>query len=456
MSYQREMKGLWLIQRRAEVIDSVHGSIALDLELIRQNLDEQGAKKVEQTPEHTILRESVLEDMNQEVHLRSVTPAMVYADAEALHPDEIKLQDILSINDFEEAQQRISRHILDFNRRYALDAWDYAIAGSCGLFAAMLDLMCVKAPPKPTTAWTQQVDGVFNRWVQGAFNRFIPPELSKKLSDANPIGAPDSSTVFHLIGAPDKALSPMNHRLRSMAHDPVLGLIFGVRDMIHGTCTTIVDGKIMSIPSTKGQTEGNVFQLLGRMFGHLLSDVNAPSARGNRGMGLPAPFMGLLRMFEGIPLGDSNFGRQIEWMYVNGYDFRQFVVTSIPMATMEVLMRAFYVVKQVKHYGAPFGETMLATMPFRLNPRFRIMLALAYGVASSVNAGKVYVTKNLLNANYAAWMGLVWNGFHALRWALYARHIKLWNEVEAREIQELEELVRRLDQMEARAAHLPV
>lgn len=456
MSYQREMKGLWLIQRRAEAIDSVHGSIASDLELIRQNLAELGAEEVEQTPEHAILRECLLADMNREVPLRPVTPAMVYADAEALHPGEIKLHDILSINDFEEAQQRISRHILDFNRRYALDAWDYAIAGGCGLFAAMLDLLCVKAPPKPTTAWTQQVDGVFNRWVQGAFNRFIPPDLSKKLSDANPIGAPDSSTVFHLIGAPEKALNPTNHRLRSMAHDPVLGLIFGAWDMIHGTCTTVVDGKIMSIPSTKGQTEGNVFQLLGRMFGHLLSDVNAPSGRGNRGMGLPAPFMGLLRMFEGIPVGDSNFGRQIEWMYVNGYDFRQFVVTSIPMTIMEVLLRAFYVGKQVKLYEAPFGETMLDTMPFRLNPRFRIMLALAYGVASFVNAGKVYVTKNLLNANYAAWMGLVWNGFHALRWALYSRHIKLWNEVEAREIRELEELVRRLDQMEARAAHLPV
>lgn len=63
-------------------------------------------------------------------------------------------------------------------------------------------------------------------------------------------------------------------------------------------------------------------------------------------MGLPAPFMGLLRMLED-PVGSSNFGKQIEYMYVNGYDFRQFIVTSIPMSIMEVLMRVFYVAKQV-------------------------------------------------------------------------------------------------------------
>lgn len=80
-----------------------------------------------------------------------------------------------------------------------------------------------------------------------------------------------------------------------------------------------------------------------------------PLSKGNRGMGLPAPFMGLLRMLEGIPVGSSNFGKQIEYMYVNGYDFRQFIVTSIPMSIMEVLMRVFYVAKQVSLGKGAFG-----------------------------------------------------------------------------------------------------
>jgi hypothetical protein len=165
--------------------------------------------------------------------------------------------------------------------------------------------------------------------------------------------------------------------------------------------------------------------------------------------------MGLLRMLEGIPVGESNFGRQIEWMYVNGYDFRQFAATSVPMTIMEVLLRAFYVGKQMAVHDAPFGETLLDTMPLRMNPRFRTILALAYGTSSAVNAGKVYVTGDILNANYASWMGLAWNGFHALKWALLEKHLKLWGEVEAKEIAELEGIALELEKLEARATALP-
>ncbi|MDR3505135.1 MAG: hypothetical protein P4L52_02720 [Acidocella sp.] len=377
------------------------------------------------------------------------------AEAEARFPGPIGLADVLDFVDFAKIERRVAGHVLDFNRRYGLDEWDYAIAGAAGLFAAMLDLLCVRAPPKPTAAWTKQVDGTFNKAVQAAFNKLIPPELSATLSKANPIGAPDSSTVADLIGAPAKALNPINHRLRSLAHDPVLGFIFGVLDMKDGTCTTVVDGMFHRIPSTKGATEGSVFQLLGRMLGHLLSDVNAPTANGNRGMGLPAPFMGLLRMFEGIPVDGSTLGRQVEWMFANGYDFRQFTVSSVPMAIMEVLMRAFYVVKQMKLKDADFGATVLETMPGRMHPRFRTMLALAYGTSSAVNAGKVCITKNLLDANYASWLGLVWNGFHAVKWALHDRPAQLWGELEAQEIAELQELVNELDVLKAKAAQLP-
>jgi hypothetical protein len=192
------------------------------------------------------------------------------------------------------------------------------------------------------------------------------------------------------------------------------------------------------------------------MFGHLLSDINAPSAKGNRGMGLPAPFMGVLRMLEGLPLGDSSLGRQVEGMYLHGYDCRQFAATSIPMAIMEVLLRAFYAAKQTKLHGAAFGEALCETLPGRMNPRFRMVLALAYGTSSAVNAGKLYVTQDLLGLDYASWLGLAWNGFHALRWALLDRHLKLWGEIEEREIRDIETTVDELDALCARAARLPV
>ena len=468
MTYEREMKAIKLVQERGEAIGNAHTGIAADLEeLKRQLLQMDGAAEAMQSEKFAQRKAQILETMTGGGELPRTELAIIYAEAEACYIEPVGLADILSVEDFAEAERRVDRHVLDFNLRYGHDGWDYAIAGSCGLFAAMLDLLCVRAPPKSsTTKWTKPVDGIFNRAVQAGFNKLIPPELSAALSKANPIGAPDSSTVADLIGATPGTLNPTNHRLRSLAHDPLLGFIFGVLDMMNGTCTTVVNGTIQSIPSTKGVTDGSVFQLLGRMLGHLLSDVNAPTANGNRGMGLPAPFMGLLRMLEFIPVptkltkanptGWSDFGKQIEWMYVNGYDFRQFTATSVPMAIMEVMLRAFYVAKQMKLYGSAFGETVLDTMPGRLNPRFRTMLALAYGTSSAVNAGKMYVTKNILNASYASWMGLAWNGFHALKWALHDKQVQLWGEFEAKEIAELERLVGEFDALEVRATNLPV
>jgi hypothetical protein len=453
---QSEIKAIKLLQDRASAIDGSHSKIGSDLNAIKEQLAALGGLDVSQSSEFLAKKDVYLQAMSRESALAEVKLSDIYLEAESSYQESLSISEILTVSDWKYVEDKLDRRIYDFNLRHSLDKWDYAIAGSCGLFAAMLDLLCVKAPPKPTVKWDQEIDGIFNEWVRNAFNKVLPPDISESLSKGNPIGAPDSSVITDLIGAPPKVLNPINHRLRSLAHDPVLGFIFGVWDMMNGTCTVVVNGEIQSFPSVKGSTDGNIFQLLGRMFGHLLSDVNAPSANGNRGMGLPAPFMGILRMFEGIPVGDSNFGKQIEWMYVNGYDFRQFVVSSVPMAIMEVLLRAFYVIKQMKLYDAPFGESILDTMPTKMNPRFRIMLALSYGTSSAVNAGKVYVTKNILNANYASWMGLAWNGFHALKWALLDRQLKLWGEIEAKEIKEIEDLITDLDRLSIRASHLPV
>jgi len=454
-AYQNEIKAIKLLQDRTTEIANSHSSIGSDLDSIKEQLAALGAIEVSQSPEFLAKKDDYLRAMSCERSLAKVNLTDVYQEAGSRYQEPIALSEILLVNDWKDVEDKLNRRISDFNTRYGLDKWDYAIAGTCGLFAAMLDLLCVKAPPKPTVNWNQEVDGIFNEWVQKAFNKILPPDFSDALSKGNPIGAPDSSVMTDLIGAPAKVLNPINHRLRSLAHDPILGFLFGVWDMMNGTCTAVTNGEIRSFPSTKGPMDGNVFQLLGRMLGHLLSDVNAPSANGNRGMGLPAPFMGILRMFEGIPVGDSNFGKQIEWMYVNGYDFRQFDVSSVPMAIMEVLLRAFYTIKQIKLYDAPFGESMLDTIPIKMNPRFRIILALSYGTSSAVNAGKIYVTQNIMNANYSSWMGLSWNGFHALKWALLDRQLKLWDEIEAKEIEEIEGLIEDLDCLSIRASQLP-
>ena len=453
--FQQEKKAIKLLQDRAAGISEAHLEIASDLESLKAKLAELGGDDLENTPEHDTRKQAYIDSMSAGRILDQVNIKDVFREAAAAYPEPVNLDDFLSVQDRDETQQRIDAHIYDFNKRFALDAWDYAIACSCGLFASMLDIFFVRAPLKPTKAWRQKVDGVFNRWTQEAFNRIIPPDLGEVLCHNNTIGAPDTSISQNLLSAPHKVLSPINHRLRSLSHDPVLGLLFGVWDMLQGTCTVVHKGRIVSFQGVKGAPGGSVYQLLGRMFGHLLSDLNAPTTKGNRGMGLPAPFMGLLRMLEGVRVGDSNFAKQIEWMYIRGYDFRQFVATSTPMLIMEVLIRVFYSAKQVDRNGVSFGEAIVETLPGNIAPRFRMLLALAYGTSSAVNGGKVIVTRNILDANYASWMGLAWNGFHAMKWALVDKHFALWNEVTEKEISFIDRTIEKLEDLRARVMHLP-
>ena len=86
----------------------------------------------------------------------------------------------------------------------------------------------------------------------------------------------------------------MNHRLRALSHDPVLGFLFGVLDMRRGTCTVIENGIFKIYPTTQYPVDGGLFELLGRLFGHLLSDVNAPTPHGNRGDGFAGSLHGSL------------------------------------------------------------------------------------------------------------------------------------------------------------------
>lgn len=456
--YDDELRAIRYIQLRGQDISKAHETINGDIESLKAQLSElMGGSELDES-EYEALKELHLREMAPfDAAIHSTPLQTIHSEACQRVPGDIGLTNILAKDDLTVIDARIQNQIKEFNDRYALDGWDYAIACGCGLIASMLDLLCVRAPPKPTVSYTAELDGIFNKQVQKAFNAILPEDLSKKLSDMFPIGAPDSSVTSDLVGAVGSVLSPSNHRLRALSHDPILGIFFGIKDMLNGTCTVVQNGQIVVYPSMKGVTdETNIFRLIARMFGHLASDVNAPSANGNRGMGLPAPFMGLLRMLEGIPVGNSNFGKQIEYMYVNGYDFRQFIVTSIPMTIMEILMRVFYVAKQVSLGKGSFGETLLDTMPMRLNPRFRMMLALGYGTSSAVNAGKMYITGNILNANYASWMGLAWNGFHSLKWSLYQRHLKLWGGIEKAELERLQNCINEIEALTIRAKNLPV
>ena len=442
--FGKQIKAVKYIQDMAEETQNAHDDIGRGIDELKRKLMSLGAFDEGEY-------QSALE------HERSVTPERVplerktfeeiSREAEQSIKRTVTINDILTEDDIKEVDSRVAQHIEEFNREYSLDGWDYAIAGTCGLVAGMLDFMCVKSPVRSTSAkFDTPLDGVFNRSVQSAFNKILPPDLSHELSESFKIGSADTSMKGRLLSYSGK-LSPYNHRLKELSHDPVLGFIFGVYDMMNNSCTIIENGKITSYNSVHANDfNENVFYALGRMCGHLASDVNAPSAAGNRGMGLPAPFMGLLTMLRGV----------IEYMYLNGYDMRQFVVSSVPVAIMEVLLRACWVIKGVNLEGKTLWTALSQTAPGNMHKKFRMITAASYGVLCAMNAGKICVTNDILNLNYAAWMGLIWNGFHALKWALLDKHFLLWKTFERKELTRLENTISALDELEHDVELLPV
>jgi hypothetical protein len=99
-----------------------------------------------------------------------------------------------------------------------------------------------------------------------------------------------------------EGLGPRTHRFQSLGHDPVLGFIFGVKDILRGTFTSIdTNGHLISQnveikdPTILGM---NLFEALARVFGHMKSDIGTP---GN----LPVPLMPLFNILQFGSFGEK-------------------------------------------------------------------------------------------------------------------------------------------------------
>ncbi|MBU1627004.1 hypothetical protein KKB18_06505, partial [bacterium] len=145
---------------------------------------------------------------------------------------------------------------------------------------------------------------------------------------------------------------------------------------------------------------------------HLISDVGTS-------MGLPHPMFSLFQGID-IPLQSSTKGRTISeiarWMYLNGYDFRHFLVSGICPAVIEIVLRCYLM---IRHYSEN-GETkfLLAS-----SPKYRSMLLTAHGIAVAANAGKVTLYQgNPLAINYAEWIAFVRYLIPHMKYWLFDKH----------------------------------
>ena len=300
----------------------------------------------------------------------------------------------------------------DYNNIHKLDKIDITICAAAGILGAVVDILLIGIPQKTLDGLK---GGPLSNYVRDWFNQRFPEEEMEKLANSKvskvSFDAQDNRhTTEYVTG-----LSAYYHRLLSLGHDPILGLIFGVYDILTGKMTTIdKTGKIVSqvMENYADRKESDIFAAIAKQIIHFKSDITTS-------MGLPVPLMALFNLLQFGSIGEEEqtIAEIVQGMYYEGYDFIHFCSMSIPTMIIEVIIRLGYGIKRIKE-----GNAIKDSIPFSLNrekhPKLSTMLFIGHSAATAVNAGKVYFTKNPMAINYPQWIAFAKYSYKQLKWVL--------------------------------------
>jgi len=334
------------------------------------------------------------------------------AEAEKAVGYNTDLETLFTEEELRNSEQAIKLLNEEFNALHRLDKVDIAISVAGGLLGAAVDILLVGIPHKTPEGVKA---GSLANYVREWFERRFPKEEMEKLANSRiskvPYDAQDNRNTTVFVNG----LSAYYHRLLSLGHDPLLGFIFGVFDILTGRMTTIdKTGKFVSqvIQEYSDRKEVNIFAAIAKQVMHLKSDITTS-------MGLPVPLMGLFNLFQFGSIGEEEqtIAEIVQGMYYEGYDFIHFCSMSIPAMITEVVIRVGYSIKRIKE-GYPKKECI----PFSLNrekhPKLGTMLFIGHSLAALSNAGKVYFSKNPLAINYPEWILFAKYLYKQLKWVI--------------------------------------
>lgn len=350
---------------------------------------------------------------------KTVKPVMIVPtwdelrkEAEMHVGNDITLESLFTEEELNKNSQAIKALNADYNSIHELDKIDIAICVSAGILGATVDILLVGIPQKTPEGLK---GGPLSNYVRDWFNQKFPAEEMEKLANSKvskvSYDAQDNrNTTEYVTG-----LSAYYHRLLSLGHDPILGLIFGVYDILTGKITTIdKTGKFVSqvMENYADRKESDIFAAIAKQIIHFKSDITTS-------MGLPAPLMGLFNLLQFGSIGEEEqtIAEIVQGMYYEGYDFIHFCSMSIPAMIIEVIIRLAYGIKRIKE-----GHSIKDSIPFSLNrekhPKLSTMLFIGHSAATAINAGKICFTKNPMAINYPQWIMFAKYTYKQLKWAM--------------------------------------
>lgn len=303
----------------------------------------------------------------------------------------------------------------EYNQIHRLDKFDIAIAAAAGLLAGAVDILLVGIPQKTPDGLKA---GPLSNYIRDAFDKKFPPDEMERLANSKvskvPYDAQDNrNTTVNVEG-----LSAYYHRLLSLGHDPLLGFVFGVADILSGRMTTIDKaGKVVSqvMENYADRTEADVFAAIAKQIVHLKSDMTTS-------MGLPAPLMGLFNLLQFGSVGEyeQTIAEIVQGMYYEGYDSVHFCSMSVSSMLVEVVVRIGYAIKRIKEGVAIKNAIPLSTDHEKM-PKLGTMLFTAHSAATAINAGKVLFTENPMAINYPQWIAFAKYSYQQLKWGLITK-----------------------------------
>lgn len=321
--------------------------------------------------------------------------------------------EVLFTNEELEINRAIIRELNDdFNNIHKLDAIDISICAGAGILAAIVDILLIGIPKRTPQGLK---GGPLSNYVRDWFNQRFPEEEMEKLANSKVSKVPFDAQDNRHTKVNVNGLSAYYHRLLSLGHDPLLGLVIGVCDILNGKMTTIdKTGKIVSqfMENYSDRKESDIFTAIAKQIIHFKSDITTS-------MGLPAPLMGLFNLFQFGKIGDEEqtIAEIVQGMYYEGYDFIHFSSMAISTMIVEVVIRLGYALKRINE-----GISLKNSIPFSVDrekhPKLNTMLFIGHSTATASNAGKIYFTKNPIVINYAQWITFAKYSYTQLKWVL--------------------------------------
>ena len=339
-------------------------------------------------------------------------------DAERHVGSNCDMESIFTEEELQSNEVAIQQMREEYSTLHRLDGFDISIVALASIVGATVDILLVGVPEKSKTGLKA---GPLSDYIRDYFDKTFPEEEMKKLANSKkskvPYDAQDNRNTSIFV----EGLSAYYHRLLQLGHDPLLGFIFGVSDILNGKMTTIDKmGNIVSqvMDNYEGRKEATIFAALTKQVIHLKSDVTTS-------MGLPVPLMALFNLLQFGSIGEEEqtIAEIVQGMYYEGYDFIHFCSMSVSAMLVEVIVRLCYAIKRKAE-----GHPMKDCIPFSLNrdkhPKLATMLFVAHAGAAAANAGKVVFTQNPVAINYPEWLAFAKYSYIQLKWVLIEKPVK--------------------------------